>query len=177
MLLKLMAYVTLVALLFGFAALVTERGFAIRGWPRRWLWIASLLTSLVFPTMMILTAHTTPPPIAHAQRHDLPVNTESQNSQNPAANEIAPQPGAAREPGSNANTRWRWAPDLDSLLRYAWLGSSLGVLGFYLSGWLGLSRLARQWPRDQLDGTWVRTSTGVGPAVLGHFRPEIIVPP
>ena len=77
MILKLMAYVTLVGSLFGFAALVTERGFAIRRWPRRWLWIVSLVASLLFPSIMILTAHTTPPPIAHAQPHDLPVNTES----------------------------------------------------------------------------------------------------
>src|SRR5690606_2123038 len=37
-------------------------------------------------------------------------------------------------------------------------------------------RMRRKWPTVEMDGTRVRLSPSAGPAVIGLFRPEIVIP-
>ena len=176
MILRFMAYGIVVASLFGLAALATERAFAVGKLPRRVLWAASLIASLAFPTMMALTPHKMPEAIPQISVLYVPSVAEPQDPELSTATRVASERRVAAEPVAKPRSSWRGVPDLDPFLMRAWIGSSLGFLAFYVMGWLCLTRMARHWPREQLDGASVRVANEMGPAVLGYLRPRIVVP-
>jgi hypothetical protein len=176
MILRFMAYGILVALLFGLAALAAERTFAAGKLPRRALWAASLAASLAFPTLMALAPHKMPEAIPQTPNLYVPSVAEPKAPEQSSAPRMASTREVAAEPAAKRSFSWRAMPDLDPFLVRAWIGLSLSLMGFYVVGWLYLTRMARQWPREQLDGASVRMADEMGPAVLGYFRPRIVLP-
>ena len=63
-----------------------------------------------------------------------------------------------------------------SLLGAMWIFSSaLLAIGLAIA-WLRMNRRAASWTRRTLDGTNVLVSDDIGPAVIGFWRPQIVVP-
>ncbi len=71
---------------------------------------------------------------------------------------------------------WAFLARMNGPLAGAWGGATLVLLGLMLGGVIRLRRRRRDWRRGELDGTPVLISNGLGPAVVGLVRPEIVVP-
>ena len=66
--------------------------------------------------------------------------------------------------------------DLDAALRWAW-GLSTGAVALALLGaGLRLAAWRRRWRVTTLDGRTVLVSENVGPAVIGVWRPQVVLP-
>ena len=57
-----------------------------------------------------------------------------------------------------------------------WIFSSALLAAGLAIAWLRMNRRAASWTRRTLDGTNVLVSADVGPAVIGLWRPQIVVP-
>jgi len=66
--------------------------------------------------------------------------------------------------------------DWDALVIRAWAVASVVLLLAYLAAWIRLTMLAKHWPRVANDERLVVLADNVGPAVLGVFRPRIVLP-
>jgi hypothetical protein len=66
--------------------------------------------------------------------------------------------------------------DWDTLLIQGWALATVVLLLAYVAAWLRLAMLARHWPRVASEKPLVALSDDVGPAVLGIFRPCIVLP-
>lgn len=170
-------YATLVSLLFGLATLGTERVLTARGLPRRLAWSVCLLASLIFPLAMALNARPAPAPVRSAPVIATPTETESLASPGESPAPVRTVVPGLNSPQVTSVRGFRSLVSLDSILRAAWLVSSSALLTLYLLGTLCLRAKARHWPEQQLDGTTVRVTDGLGPAVLRYLRPQIVVPP
>jgi len=178
--LSFMMYAMLVALLFGLAAVGTERVFLDRGWARRALWMGCLAGSVAFPALMGLIAAKVPAPEGPAvvaptlvdRPTDLFEGSRSWKRVSTGDSRVDTRPAI----NQRASRGYLGVRDLDLLLRRAWFGSSLGLLCLYALGWSCLARIARRWPLEHVDCTTIRVADAVGPAVFGYFRPEIVLP-
>src|SRR5579859_3450933 len=162
------AYVLLVAVLLGLAALSCEASALLRRKGTRWLWGLSIAASLA-----------------------LPFAISSITVQLPNLTRAAPQPQggavALRQMTESALSPAHWVaaagPDalvlsspVSALLTWAWAASSaLMLLGLLVSG-LRLRRLRRGWQSERVAGQPVLVSDEVGPAVVGLLDPVIVVP-
>jgi bla regulator protein blaR1 len=167
-------YAMCVALLLGVAAWLGEQSARRRARPSRWMWLASLVFSGVLailglwsqpPTSSMLVDGATPSTDSWrqvAKSHvPLPVLRVQERM------ELQLQRGTDLV---DAETRPR--------LRTEALHLSLSacvLAGLVLNGWT-LHRRARQWRRTVLLGTTVHVASDAGPAVVGLFRPRIVVP-
>jgi BlaR1 peptidase M56 len=86
----------------------------------------------------------------------------------PAAEEIVAASLYAASPPS----RFDW----DALLIQAWAVATCVLMIAYLAAWIRLAMLAKHWPRAASDHPLVVLADDVGPAVLGIFRPRIVMP-
>jgi len=72
--------------------------------------------------------------------------------------------------------RRRTPPTTTRIALAVWTSVSLALLTLFVSVNRRLSRARRSWACWSVDGTPVRVSLDVGPAVIGLLRPEIVVP-
>jgi hypothetical protein len=72
--------------------------------------------------------------------------------------------------------RRRIPPVAGRALLAGWLGASTTLLLLFVLVNRRLARARRSWPLQSLHGTPVRVAPGLGPAVLGFLRAEIVVP-
>ncbi len=63
-----------------------------------------------------------------------------------------------------------------SWLVMLWVIASASLLLAGVGSMLHFRRLRKQWPAMEMDGTTVRIAPSAGPAVIGLFRPVIVVP-
>jgi bla regulator protein BlaR1 len=70
------------------------------------------------------------------------------------------------------------APPLhwDTLLVRLWVATTALLLLAYVGAWIRLSIIAKRWQRVVNDNTPLALSDDIGPAVLGVFRPRIVLP-
>ena len=68
------------------------------------------------------------------------------------------------------------ARTLDRPLLILWIAASTAVLLALLISMRRLYVASRKWPRRRVDGNEVRVSEGLGPAVLGFGRAEVVLP-
>ena len=155
-----MVYAVVVGLALGAAAYLVEVGLRAAGRQARAVWAAALAGSWLLPILAWLRpAGKAAEGSGGALREgSAPLSVEAVLS----GVEVFPWPGvlASAEP---------WLPVL-------WAFSVLLALTALAVGAARLRRRARAWPRARVDGTAVRLSDGFGPAVLGVFRPEIVLP-
>ncbi|MEO7085807.1 MAG: M56 family metallopeptidase [Gemmatimonadaceae bacterium] len=64
----------------------------------------------------------------------------------------------------------------DGLLAALWIASSLALIAYIAGGIVHLRNLRRDWRSDTVDGVPVMVSTDTGPAVVGLFSAEIVIP-
>lgn len=167
-----MLYAIVVSLLMGLAALALERSAQIRQRPARWLWAASMIASLA----IVFIPSETPVQMPATTQAGQATSSEAASSQIPAppqarAIELSrltlPIIGADQSPLSDA---------VSTLLDWSWRLASMALAVVILGSSAHLSWRRRRWDRGRVAGTAVYISEDCGPAVVGFFRPHIVLP-
>jgi beta-lactamase regulating signal transducer with metallopeptidase domain len=171
------AYAVAASAALAVAGWCLERLAALQGLPRRTAWIVTLALSVLLPPAMMLRAepqqstslHKPVPAVTHPLiPNDMANELDSQIS--PATAQPDPAPIAASKPAR------RIPPPTDRALLLAWALASL-LFGLYLLGAnLRMRRRSAAWERATVLGDNVLISARFGPALIGTFRPRIVIP-
>ncbi|HLL47044.1 MAG TPA: M56 family metallopeptidase, partial [Longimicrobiaceae bacterium] len=159
----------LAAALLGMAALAAERVAGWFGVPRRSVWAAAMLGSLLLPALSLLAPGLLPDPgIFPAATPPVP------------AFDVGALPLGANGPhaiadGATGNAP-AWWTDPAILFGLGWLAASLAMLGVVAWTYLRLRRACAGGVRVELDGGEVRVTERVGPAVVGLLHPQVVLP-
>jgi TonB family protein len=156
-----MLYCVAAGALVAAAAAALEGAARSAGLPARWVWCGALVLSLAIPAAAQWLPRGAPAhAVPSAGRIDAALISPA-----------APADEALRTPAA----RWNVAA-LDRSLELMWLASALGTLvGIaVMAGTLALRR--RRWSMAEVDGVRVLISGRAGPAVVGLFRPAIVLP-
>ena len=163
-----MLYAMIVSLLIGVAALALERSAQVRRKPSRLLWGMGIVASLAMPFIAPRVAVQRPEMAsiaAPATLDTIPVPRQTATIDRPrSAWSIA---------GTSQLPVYRGA---DTLLVAAWRAASIALALAIIAGAAHLSRRRRRWGRSHMAGAAVYLSEDTGPAVVGFFRPQIVVP-
>jgi beta-lactamase regulating signal transducer with metallopeptidase domain len=162
-----MLYSIIVSMLLGLAALALERSARIRQRPARWLWGACMVASLA----ILFIPSREPVQIPETTHADRAI---------PSAILTPPQTTAIELPRFTlpmiATDQAPVSDEVSTMLEWTWRMASMALaLGILASGVL-LSWRRRRWERGHMAGTAVYISEDCGPAVVGLFRPHIVVP-
>jgi beta-lactamase regulating signal transducer with metallopeptidase domain len=173
---ELLLYGTKVTLLIGLAALALERVAAWRGLPRRGLWAAALVLSLILPALAVLT-----PKPAMAPAAFVPDPSTSSAAAPKAVTQLFRAPDAAapievKSPPAQRHLSLPTRVSVERALGTAWLAASVGLVILYGLLWLRLRKAARYWRRERINGQDVWVTEALGPAVYGLIKPVILMP-
>ncbi|MCC6244698.1 MAG: TonB family protein [Gemmatimonadaceae bacterium] len=169
--------------LVGAAALCVERVLMLRrGVPVRWVWVAAITLSLLWSTRGLLpTPAPMLPPLPRTETlsgADVGTAPRSAVPTMPAVEGIATPP--IRETWSPPH--WMSAPwpavsaQAERVVHLAWGAAAAALLLALTWSTLRLHREKRRWRPMSLVGTDVLVSDGFGPAIVGLWRPRIVVP-
>lgn len=171
-------YCVAITAILAVSAEATERFVRSRYLPRRWAWVGALTISLALPAWALLTNRPLPDGIVTTGHVTTPTtwNVEALSprvvSDASLGNHATPEPvarGAAR-----FSRRLLRAADRSAWV--VWVGAS-GVLLILLTlGWVRIHRERSRWRRTSLNGREILVSQALGPAVVGFFRPSIVLP-
>lgn len=178
--LQVIAYTSAVSAALSLVVLCEEKLALMLGMSRRFVWIATMVLSILLPLVLMLRAEPlvvagpvgmqleAPQPGAGMQRPDAAIALA-------ATRDVQPVAAAAESATWMPATRKVRSPSERSLL-LMWAIAS-GVLLAWLHGtqFLLVSRAAR-WRREAVLGHEVRVSETTGPALLGVWRPLVVVP-
>lgn len=162
-----MTYVVLVTLTLSAAALAAERAAKVHRAATRWVWIASLIGSLLLPTVMATASIRFPKALAP--------NTTSTSAPIALRNATSiPMPPVLLDLGDaqpyEASVR------MDTLIRDSWVTISLLMALAAVASSLLLHRRKRDWREGILCNEQVLVAPDAGPAVVGLWRSRIVVP-
>lgn len=187
-------YILVITGLVTLAAIAAERVFTALRLPTRWLWIGAMgVSMMVAPAVWsgILVPDSADPvgiPLevgGHAPALDrsLPETSAPEAS---AWEVVAGGIGVAiRTPARwldgaiesvAAGSGLRQMEGAGPMAASIWLLLSAALAGVLLLSWRRLDRRRSRWPRAHLLSRPVRISDGLGPAVVGIRRPEIVLP-
>jgi TonB family protein len=150
-----MAYAALVSGSLTVAGVALERMASGRGWPRRWIWIAVLIGSIAWP-------------VGSAIRDAMPQRKPVVLM--PFVISVNPTQAIVARTGLDR------AELIDRGLMLLWGAASVLFLLRLGTGVFGLRRTRDAWRRGEIDGTPVRLSANVGPAVIGLRSMEVVLP-
>jgi beta-lactamase regulating signal transducer with metallopeptidase domain len=162
-----MAYVVLVTLTLSAAALASERAAKVRRAATRWVWIASLIGSLLLPAVM--TTASIPLPKALAS------NTTFTSAPIALRNTTSiPMPPMLLDL-SDAQP-YEASVRMDTVIRDIWIAISLLMALCLVASSMLLHRRKRGWRERVLCDEQVLVAPDAGPAVVGLWRSRIVVP-
>jgi hypothetical protein len=168
-----MLYATCVSLLFGVAARTLAEALERGSLPTRWIWVLALVASTCVP---LLVLRRPPPPAIDAGAFQ-PTGLSALQIVPDLTWAPTPTPTSASSGGWRAFAEWPLLPaSLDRWVLPAWALLSLLGAAVLLRSLVALEMAKRRWQPQRLDGREVLVSQGVGPAVVGAFRPTIVVP-
>jgi len=178
---SLITYAFVVSVLVAIAALGAEQTVGRLSWPKRAVWIGSLVVSLALPLSLSLMTPSAEATVARPPAlTSLPVALARSSS--PDRSQVSPADHherrvemVARSAGNIREFPSR-VPSLDRALGMTWVCLTLGTVLFYFLAWVRLRRIANRCPRIDLEGVVVRQTEHAGPAVFGFLRPVILVP-
>lgn len=139
-------------------AWLTERALRTEGKPVRWVWVAALLLTVAVPFLPRLPLPALPG--TDAQPAPTLVETGADRLGDLAALLPATSAGAVA----------------DGVLSAVWLLLTLLAAGVTIVATVRLVAARRRWPEAEVLDTRVRLSRRFGPAVVGLFRPTIVLP-
>jgi TonB family protein len=175
-----------IATLIGAAALCAERVLTLRrGLPLRWVWMTAIGLSLGWSAWWLLpapAATVTPTTVATEVVAPAPIFSPSSAQVSPvsATPELGVTSGTLRQWTVPAWTPLHWPTVSDRAARVVqvmWIGGSVAMLFALLWSSARLRRDRRHWYRASIAATDVLVSNGFGPAIVGLWRPSIVVPP
>src|SRR5215510_7164044 len=162
-----MLYSIIVSMLLGLAALALEQSARIRQRPTRWLWGACMVASLA----ILFIPSREPVQIPEATHADRAI---------PSAILTPPQTSAIELPRFTlpmiATDQAPVSDEVSTMLEWTWRTASMALALVILASGVLLSWRRRRWERGHMAGTAVYISEDCGPAVVGFFRPHIVVP-
>jgi beta-lactamase regulating signal transducer with metallopeptidase domain len=164
-----MLYSIIVSMLLGLAALAFERSAQIRQKPTRWLWGTCMVASLwifFIPSRESVQI----PETTHADRAIpfailMPAPPQTKAIELPRFT----LPRIATDQASGSD-------EVSAMLEWTWRMASMALALVILASGVLLSWRRRSWERSHMAGTAVYISEDCGPAVVGLFRPHIVVP-
>src|SRR6516164_3696236 len=166
-----MLYSIVVSLLMGLAALALVRAAQIRQRPARWLWGTCMIASvaiLFIPSKASMQI----PETTHADRAtSSEILTPPQTTAIELSRLTLPIIGTDQTPLSTP-----LSDGVSTLLDWTWRMASIALALVILASGAHLSWRRRRWDRGHMAGTAVYISEDSGPAVVGFFRPHIVVP-
>jgi TonB family protein len=154
-----MLFATMLGLLLGAAAMAAEPLLAARRHPRRVVWLAALVLAILWPAAGVLTGRTT------ALVRAAPVVVTAVTLPLTRASAYVAQISTGR-----------LAARVDGLLLGSWAAATLLLLVRLSVGRRRLERQRRQWASTSVDGLSVQLSHETGPAVVGVWPMEIVLP-
>ena len=159
-----MAYVVLVTLLVGLAALLAEKAARLKRARCRWIWSAAMAASVLMPLLAgsvslqvpasVHAAASGPAALRHLTGDSLVVTRRIRAD---AARAISSQ-------------------DMDAWLRRLWMLASSALAMVLIGSAANLRWRQRSWVVRSVAGVAVYVAPDIGPAVVGVFRPRIVVP-
>lgn len=155
---RLMIYAFVVGAALAASGVLLERAAALWRMPRRWIWSMLLAASLMLPAARVWRPDLTPSP----QTTSALMATRVFRAVAAATSSISvPEP----------------APMLDdSILLRVWVGGTAALLVLYLGAQCALLLRRRRWIAADLCGVKVLVSDCDGPALIGLWRPAIVIP-
>ena len=159
-------YMTLLAALFGAAALLAEKAARLRLVATRWVWPAAIACSLLLPAATGLLWPERPAVAPAAV----------------AARTLAPGPVT---PDRRTAVRWiKWqdaahplaSRGLDAALQISWIAASVTLALVLCAASAYLAWRQRRWIPTRIGGVAVYIAPDAGPAVVGLLRPRVVVP-
>ena len=162
MILAWMVYATLFAAAAGAAACALERASRALGRSTRFVWIAMLSLSMLWPVWALVTA----------------MQPAAARSSAPSA-AILPTVIIAAQRGFTAVFVGRLTTighGASWVLVVSWCVASSILLARLLRGMRSLATQRRGWARRVVDGVPVLVAPDTGPAVVGIRRPEVVIP-
>ncbi len=150
-----MLYTALVGVLLTLAALGLDRVAVARARPVRMIWFAALVLSVVLP-------------IGRAAVQLAPERT--------APVQIIPFTVTVQAPAIVARASMWSRENVDRALLFAWCALSALLLCRLARSVLTLRRTRGTWTPADIDGTAVRVSKNVGPAVIGLRSMDVVLP-
>ena len=159
-----MIYATSVGLLVAAATTIMERPLRDRAVATRIVWVVMLGGALAWPlAIAVLSRRVASVPLP--QRYP-PVNQVVASTASPVR--FAPAVALpAVVPAS---------PSVDFVARRVMILAPILVLAVLLLELIRLARARRRWQPGLIDGTPVLVSTDFGPAIVGVWRPQIVIP-
>ena len=159
-----MAYGVAISCLLGIAALAVERACRLRRWPTRWIWTLLLIAPFLLP----FAARG----VDESPRRAEPTALATDASIAAPERTISAPPAQVKRPKSRFETSRATA----SLLGLLWICVSTALAIGLGVNWLRMCRKSASWARCTLDGTNVLVSDDIGPAVIGFWQPQIVLP-
>ncbi len=150
-----MLYAALVGILMTVAATALDRAAVARRRPTRMIWAAALALSIAWPVDRGI-ARMTPERVSPVRLMPFAITVQS-----PAVT-------------SHASALSRAA--IDRALLFAWCGLSALLILRLVRGLVTLRRTSTTWTPAEIDGTRVRVSSNVGPALVGLRSMEVVLP-
>ncbi|HEX3868066.1 MAG TPA: TonB family protein, partial [Gemmatimonadaceae bacterium] len=149
-----MLYAAAVGGLVTLAAAAIDRVAVTRGRPLRFVWLAAILATLGWPA-------------AHAIEQSIPRSDPT--SVMPFTIVLQPMVAASVSGPDRAAL-------LDRALVALWIVATAVLLLRLTSGIVSLGRIRARWREGDVDGTRVRLSPNVGPAVVGLHAMDVVLP-
>lgn len=166
-----MAWSLLISSMLAAAAAVLERAASYLGAPRRFVWIAALLAATGVPGA--LATRRAPAPLsfggAMATAGAMPSVALSAQPRTETLASVTQSSRAFADWTSIAHRADRW-------LVMAWLSASSVLSMLFLRQLVWLRRRQSGWESVDTDMGVVLVAQNIGPAVVGFFRPRIVVP-
>jgi TonB family protein len=172
MILPLIAYACVIGLALTGVGVLLEKTLIPCRRPARWVWVGALAIT----SALTMAAPWRATPIAGPSRHATAsmMISMSANETSSAAPAVAP---AWRDRARAALDRISVAAArADVLAGWIWAAGSLVVLGIYARARRALSRRRRGWRAVPLRDALVLLSPDDGPALVGVFKTEVVVP-
>jgi TonB family protein len=160
-----MLYCLGIGLAFVIVGHALERALHFAGRATRWAWLVALVGSYLIPVVAWLR------PEAFAT-FAVPLSMTRQSSPDAALLTTPTISTILHQPPSPSFS----LTDLDAPLRLGWGLASLAMLVTLGVAATRLIRLRRHWRRTALDGRQVFVSRDIGPAVVGVWRPRVVLP-
>jgi beta-lactamase regulating signal transducer with metallopeptidase domain len=162
-----MLYSIVVSLLMGLAALALERSAQIRQRPARWLWATCMVAALAIPLIPSRASVQIPQTTQVDRATSSEILTPTQTTAIELSRFTLPIIGTNQTPVSER---------VSTLLDWTWRMASMALALVILASGAHASWRRRRWDRGHMAGTAVYLSEDTGPAVVGFFRPHIVVP-
>jgi bla regulator protein BlaR1 len=151
-----MVYVIAVSLLLGLAALAAEHSARLRRASTRWYWLATIVASLLLPTVIASVSIQLPHFTGTKTTQEIVVLRDATRIRLPSP----------VWPGANRAEVQPWHA-LDPWIKDAWIIASSTMLLMLVVIGIQLYRRRRIWAQATMLGTAVHIAPDMGPAVVG----------